>query len=91
MENKVLVKLLVPALDRTFDLFIPVNEMIWKANKLMVKSISDLTGVSLNIKDTYFLINKNKGTVYNNNDVIIDTDIRNGTELVMLCVVAQVA
>ena len=38
MENKVLIKLLVPALDRNFDLFIPVNELIWKINKLMVKS-----------------------------------------------------
>ena len=80
-----LIKLLVPALDRNFDLFIPVNELIWKINKLMVKSISDLTGVGLDIKDTFFLINKTSGTIYNNNDIVIETDIRNGTELVLLC------
>jgi len=30
MKNKVLVHVLVPELDADFDLFIPVNELIWK-------------------------------------------------------------
>ena len=48
MKNKVLIKLIVPELDDTFDLFVPVNEVIWKVKKLIVKSISDLTGIELN-------------------------------------------
>lgn len=43
MKNKVLVKLIVPEIDSNFDLFIPVNELIWKIKKLMIKSVSDLT------------------------------------------------
>ena len=45
MKNKVLVKLIVQEIDSNFDLFIPVNELIWKIKKLMIKSVSDLTGV----------------------------------------------
>ena len=41
MNNKVLVKVYVPTLDSSYDVFIPVNELVWKANKLIVKSISD--------------------------------------------------
>ena len=41
--NKILINLYVPNLNQHYDLFIPVNEFIWKINKLVVKSISDLS------------------------------------------------
>ena len=43
MENKILVNLIMPELDSNFDVFIPVNELVWKVVKLSIKSISDLT------------------------------------------------
>ena len=36
MKNKVLVRLIVPELDEVYDLFIPVNEVIWKIMKLLI-------------------------------------------------------
>lgn len=84
MNNKVLINVDVPELDMNYDLFIPVNELVWRINKLVVKSISDLSGVPLNPNDKYIFINKITNKVYNNNEVIIDTDIRNGTELILL-------
>ena len=84
MNNKVLINVDVPELDIDYDLFIPVNELVWKINKLVIKSISDLSGVPLNPNDKYIFINKINNKVYNNNEVIIDTDIRNGTELILL-------
>lgn len=83
MNNKVLIKLILPELDTNFDIFIPVNEVIWKIKKLLLKSVSDLTGVSLNIREEYILINKNTSQIYNNNDIVINTDIRNGIELIL--------
>ena len=53
MNNKVLVKLLVPELNSSFDIFLPVNELIWKIKKMLVKSISDLTNIRLNPKNSY--------------------------------------
>ena len=38
MINKVLIKLIVPAAGQAYDIFIPVNELVWKINKLIVKS-----------------------------------------------------
>lgn len=84
MKNKVLIKLIVPEIDFTFDLFIPVNEIIWKAKKLIVKSINDLTGDSLDISKEYVLINKLTNSIYSNNVTILNTDIRNASELVLL-------
>ena len=84
MNNKVLVNIDIPELDSNYDLFIPVNELIWKVSKLVIKSISDLSGVSLNPNDKYIFINKINNTIYKNNEIIINTDIRNGTELIIL-------
>lgn len=84
MNNKVLIKLIVPEIDNSYDLFIPVNEVIWKVKKLMIKCISDLANVEINITQNYILINKVNGTVYDNNQIIINTDIRNATELVLM-------
>lgn len=84
MNNKVLIKLIVPEIDETFDLFIPVNELIWKIKKLAAKAINDLTGGSLDLEKDYVLINKNNNTIYDNNAVVINTDIRNATELLFI-------
>lgn len=84
MENKVLIRLIVPELDNAFDVFIPVNELIWKVTKLIVKSLSDLQGVNLDISKKYVMINQKNGKIYDNNEVIINTDIRNTSEIILL-------
>lgn len=83
MENKVLIKLIMFDMDKCFDIFIPVNEIIWKIKKLIIKSISDITNISLDINNEYVLINKDNSKIYDNNEIVINTDIRNGTELIL--------
>lgn len=84
MNNKVLIKLIIPELDTSFDIFIPVNELIWKVKKLLIKSISDITNISLLENNNYILINKTTSRIYSNNEIIINTDIRNGTEVLLI-------
>lgn len=84
MENKVLIKLIVLELDSCFDVFIPVNEILCKVKKLLIKSVSDLTNIPLDINGDYVLINKDNSRIYDNNCVVIDTDIRNGSELILI-------
>lgn len=68
----------MPMLDESFNCFIPVNEVIWKLKKLIIKSISDLSGLSLDMRADYVMINKDNGRIYKSNEVVISTDIRNG-------------
>jgi len=84
MKNKVLVKLYVPELYESYDVFIPINEFVWKIKKIMVKSVSDLTNYPLDIDNNYILINKDTGEVYNDNYLLVATDIRNITELILV-------
>ena len=84
MNNKVLVNIYVPSIDKSYDLFIPVNEVIWKITKLCIKSISVIENIELSIKDNYVLINKTTSKVYGVNEIVIETDIRNETELILI-------
>ncbi len=85
MKTKVLVKAIFPAMDMEYDVKIPVNEQVWKVNKLLVKAVFDMNNFAYDMKnDNYVILNKKNGTIYDNNQVIIDTDIRNGTELIFI-------
>ena len=84
MNNKVLIRLYVPTLGKNYDVFIPINEYMWKINKLLVKSVSDLSDGTFPVRKKYVLINANSGRIYNNNEVVINTDIRNTTEIALI-------
>ena len=84
MNNKVLIKLIVPEMDAVYDLFIPVNELVWKIKKLIIKAVNDLSGSTIIKNDNYCLMNKMTGEIYKNNQVILNTNIRNATEIVLL-------
>lgn len=84
MNNKILIKLYVPTIGKNYDVFIPANEYMWKVGKLLVKSVSDLSDGAFPMNRNYVLVNANNGRIYNNNEVVINTDIRNTTELALI-------
>lgn len=84
MKNKVLIKVIVPEVDNEFDIFIPVNEVIWKIKKLVSKCITDLTGSNFDFSKEYIFINVRTNKIYGENEIIANTDIRNATELVLI-------
>ena len=83
MENKVLIKLLFPELEKNYDIYIPVNEVVWKIKVLLLKCISDLSDIKLN-ENEYIMLNSETGNIYKNNDIVINTDIRNGSEIILI-------
>ena len=85
MKNKVMIKAVFPSIDKEYDIQIPVNELIWKVNKLIVKAVYDMNGININIaEDNFLMINTDTGQIYDNNIAVIDTDIRNCTEIVFI-------
>ena len=84
MVNKILIKVDAFALNESYDLFIPVNEVMWKVKSMITKCICDLEHLSFDNSEEYILINKSSGKVYDSNEIILDTDIRNCSELLLL-------
>ena len=85
MKNKVIIKAVFPAIDRSFDIKIPVNELVWKVSSLVSKAIYDMNGLPFDINtDNFAMISKSTGKIYESNLAIIDTDIRNGSEIIFI-------
>lgn len=83
MENKILIKLIIPEFDKSYDLFIPVSITVYKLKCLLFKSIEEITHFNL-LNSSCTIMNKVNSRIYNNNEIVINTDIRNATELILL-------
>lgn len=83
MEYKVLIKLYIPEVERDFELYIPINKTVYQVLELIMQVIEDLVpGVNLKDKNLN-LCNRRSNNLYKKDLVIRNTDIRNGTELVL--------
>lgn len=84
MENKILVILNLPELDENYDIMIPISRKIGNIIELISKFLSEETEEKYKIDLHKNLYNKESGQRYNNNQLVIETDIRNGTRLVLI-------
>ena len=84
MDNKVLVTLYSPNLDLKYDLYIPVNKRIHVIIDLIKKSLFELSEGKFNINKNYDLYNYENGDMYNHNDLVRDTDIRNDSKIIIV-------
>lgn len=82
--NEVLVKLYVPMIEEQFDIWIPVNKKICTVITLLVKSVSEFTKGYYKPKVMPYLYDKTTAEVFDINLRVIETEIRNGTELIMI-------
>lgn len=84
MENKVLVTLVVPLIEKKYEVFLPVNKKIGEIVSLLGKGLVDVTNGYYIITNKEKLYNRLSGKSYNNNQVLKNTDIRHGTWLVLM-------
>lgn len=84
MQDKVLVEIIVPEIEETYNAFIPINKKVGHILFLVTKAINDMTNNSYKILNNNSLYNKVTGERYNLDLLIRDTNIRNGTQLVLL-------
>ncbi len=84
MNNKVIVKLVVPEINTSYNVLLPINKKIGTIVGLLNKAINELSQKSFPINNTNKLYNAESLELYDNNKLLYNTDIRNGTRLVIL-------
>ena len=84
MENKVLINLYVPFLEKKYEVFLPVNKKIGDIIYLLAKALNDITGGYYVYRKNERLYNRLNGAEYTLGEIIKHTNIRNGTELVFM-------
>ena len=84
MNNKVIVKVIVPEIFQTYDVFLPINKKIGNIVILLNKAINELSENCFPISNCNVLYNVKTRTIYKSDVLLLNTDIRNGSELVLL-------
>lgn len=84
MKNKVLVSISVPEIDEEYSVYIPINKKIGNIIILLNKAISEMSNGELKKSTDNSLYNKMTGEKYEYDQLLIDTNIRNGSKLILI-------
>ena len=83
LKNKVLVEVVVPDIDQKFNVYLSINKKIGNVIMLLNKAINDLDE-NFEPKKNNSLYNRETGERYKPNTLIYNTNIRNGTTLILI-------
>ena len=83
-NNKVLLEVYIPSIEKEYDIFVPVNKKIGTIKKMIETGITDLTDDVYSISDDTNLYSKDTGNMYDVNVKLIDTDLKNGSRIILI-------
>lgn len=83
-KYKILIELEIPLIEKKYDLFIPVNKKVGTIKKLIEQALVDLSDGAYVIAEDTNLYSKETGNVYDVNRTVRDTDLKNGSRVILL-------
>lgn len=83
MNNKVLVTIKVPMIERTYDIYVPISKNIKVIKGLLVDTIHELSEGHFPKKQSVILMRRD-GTVLNDKLILKDCNIKNGYVLTLI-------
>ena len=84
MKNKVLVSLFIPEIDKKYDIYLPINKKVGNIINLLNKTINELTIGEYQLSNCNVLYNVVTKEKYQSDILLANTNIRNGSQLVLL-------
>ena len=82
--NNVLVNVYVPILNKSYDIFIPVQSQLFEVIDLIKKTVYELSeGQFVPSKDTVISL-KTSGEILDINRTVFELNIGNGTKLMLI-------
>ena len=82
--DKVLVNLNVPTIGRKYNIWLEDDGVLYDLIKLIVKGINELNDGLYNPKNMPLLYNKDTGAIYDINLIVKESNIKNGTEIILI-------
>ena len=84
MKNKILVNINVPELDKKYDIYLPLNKKINAIIRLLEKAINQMSEEKISLSKNRMLIDYETGIRIEEELLLKDTSIKNGTKLILL-------
>lgn len=83
-SNKILLEVYIPSIEKEYDIFVPVNKKIGTIKKMIEEGIIDLTDEVYKVSSDTNLYSKETGNMYDVNVRLIDTDLKNGSRIILI-------
>ena len=81
-NNKILIELYLPLLEKEYNIFIPINKRVGTIKQLIEKSLSE--NDDYEIREDSNLYSKDTGEIYDAQLLVKDTDLKNASRVVLL-------
>lgn len=82
--NKVCIELIVPVMEKKYDVFIPVNKKIMDIIYLLNKAVSEMNDGYFPMSNQLSLVEANSGFVYDINLTVKESKILNGSKIILV-------
>ena len=83
-KNKILIELEIPLIEKNYDLFVPINKKIGTIKKLIEESLVELTDGAYTPSEASQFYSKETGNIYDVNQSVRDTDLKNGSRIILM-------
>lgn len=84
MNNKILISLEIPLIETKYDLFVPINKKVGTIKTLIENSLKELTDNAYYPRTDTNFYSKETGEIYDVNKTIRDTDLKNGSRIILI-------
>ena len=84
MNNKILIELEIPLIEKRYDLFIPINKKVRTVKNLIENALVELTDSAYVPKDDSNFYSKETGEIFDVNKTVRDTNLRNGSRIILI-------
>ena len=84
MKNKVLIEIIVPEIDKKYSIYVPVNKKVGNIIVLLNRAIKELSDGIYEGTEKTSLYDRKTGEKYGVNTLVRETNIRNGSSLILI-------
>ncbi len=84
MDNKILIEVYIPSIEKEYDIFIPISKRVGTIQKLIEEGINVFNDNNFTLREDMNLYSKDTGMIYDVNQKVIDTDLENGSQLILI-------
>ena len=84
MNNKILIELEIPLIEKRYDLFIPINKKVGTVKNLIENALVELTDSAYVPKDDSNFYSKETGEIFDVNKTVRDTNLINGSRIILI-------
>ena len=83
-NNKILVELDIPLIEKSYDLYILINKTVGTVKKLIEDALVEMTEGAYIIKQDTNFYSKETGQIYDVNHKVRETDLKNGSRIILI-------